>query len=70
MVDREDEDRLIEEVVDRLRTVYPSVPEHTVREIVGSVRGRFDGAKIRDFVPLFVERQAKDKLAVLSVDVA
>ena len=66
MVDRNEEERLIEQVVDRLLTLYPSVPEHTAREVVGSVHGRFDRAKIRDFVPLFVERESKETLAVLA----
>jgi hypothetical protein len=66
MVELNEEDRLIGQVVDRLLRVYSSVPEHTIRAIVESVRGRFDQARIRDFVPLFVERQAKDKLAALT----
>jgi hypothetical protein len=42
------------------------VPADTVHEIVGSVHHRFDQAKIRDLVPLFVERHTKEKLANLA----
>jgi hypothetical protein len=41
------------------------VPHLTVQETVGSVHHRFDEAPIRDFVPLFVERHTKEKLADL-----
>jgi len=37
-----------------------------VQETVGSVHHRFDEAPIRDFVPLFVERHTKEKLADLA----
>ncbi len=33
---------------------------------MGSVLHRFDDAPIRDFVPLFVERHTKEKLANLA----
>jgi hypothetical protein len=65
-VERTEEDRLIGEVVDRLRKVFPDVPEPAVAEAVTSSRRRFDNARIRDFVPLFVERNAKENLAVLA----
>jgi hypothetical protein len=66
MVVSVEEDRLIEQVVDRLKAGFPQVPHDTVHEIVGSIHHRFDDAKIRDFVPLFVERHTKEKLATLA----
>lgn len=60
-----EEDRLIGQVVDRLRAGFPQVPVATVHEMVATMHHRFDQAKIRDFVPLFVERHTKDKLAHL-----
>jgi hypothetical protein len=60
------EDRLIGQVVDRLLAGFPQVPADTVHEIVGSVHHRFADAPIRDFVPLFVERHTKEKLANLA----
>jgi hypothetical protein len=62
----EEEDRLIGAAIDRLMTGHPDVPEHTVHDIVASVRRRFADARIRDFVPLFVERRTKEELAYLA----
>lgn len=61
-----EEDRLIGQVADRLRAGFPEVPADTVHEMVGTMHHRFDQAKIRDFVPLFVERHTKEKLAHLA----
>lgn len=66
MVVSAEEDRLIGQVVDRLLAGFPHVPQDTVHELVGSVHHRFDNAPIRDFVPLFVERHTKEKLANLA----
>lgn len=66
MVVSAEEDRLIGQVVDRLLAGFPQVPQDTVHEMVGSVHHRFDDAPIRDFVPLFVERHTKEKLASLA----
>lgn len=65
-----DEDRQIAQVVDRLLAVFPHLNSATVHEIVGSVRHRFDDASVRDFVPLFVERHSKERLASLAGDAA
>ena len=62
----EEEDRLIGAAIDRLRMGHPDVPEQAVHEIVASVRQRFADARIRDFVPLFVERRTKEELAHLA----
>jgi len=62
----EEEDRLIGAAVDRLMKDHPDVPEHAVHDIVASVRRQFADARIRDFVPLFVERRTKEELAHLA----
>jgi hypothetical protein len=66
MVVTTEEDRLIGQVVDRLLAGFPQVPADTVHEIAGAVHHRFDHAPIRDFIPLFVERHTKGKLANLA----
>lgn len=66
MVVSAEEDRLIGQVVDRLLAGFPQVPQDTVQEMARSVHHRFDDAPIRDFVPLFVERHTKEKLANLA----
>jgi hypothetical protein len=57
----------IEQLVDRLRNVYPDVPADTVATVVHVNHARFDGRPVRDFVPLFVERGAKQQLMRLSL---
>ena len=55
----------IQQVVDRLRQSYPSVPPDTVTTVVHQNHAQFDGRPVRDFVPLFVERGARQELAKL-----
>jgi hypothetical protein len=57
----------IKQLVDRLRDVYPHVPADTVVTVVHQNHAKFDGRPVRDFVPLFVERGAKEELMRLSV---
>jgi hypothetical protein len=61
-MDKADEDRAIGEVVERLEKTFPDLPADTVVEAVQSSRPEFDQNPIRDFIPLFVERAAKDRL--------
>lgn len=65
-MDRSDEERAIGEVIDRLARQFPLVPTDEVAQAVGQSRPEFDGAPIRDFVPLFVERGAKARLRELA----
>jgi hypothetical protein len=55
----------IQQVVDRLKQSYPSVPPDIVVTVVHDNHARFDGRPVRDFVPLFVERGARKELAKL-----
>lgn len=57
----------IEQLVDRLRNTYPHVPADTVATVVHHTHAKFDGHPVRDFVPLFVERAAKEQLTRLRV---
>ena len=54
----------IVEVTRRLSTRYPDLPSATVQAAVDQAHQKFAGARIRDFVPVFVERTARDTLAV------
>ena len=58
---------VIDQVVDRLAKKYPSVPGEKVADVVYDCYARFDGRPIRDYVPLFVERGARDHLARLGL---
>ncbi|MEV8378021.1 hypothetical protein AB0P21_35105 [Kribbella sp. NPDC056861] len=61
-MDRSDEDRAIAEAAERLTKTFPDVSPDTVEQAVAESRPEFDGNPIRDFVPLFVERAAKQRL--------
>ena len=61
-MDRSDEDRAINEIVERLARLFPQVPADEVEQVVTQTRPEFDDVPIRDFVPLFVERGAKKRL--------
>lgn len=58
-VERAEEQRQIDQVVDRLTESFPYVPDHVISEAVDNAHHRFDGARIREFVPLFVERSCR-----------
>lgn len=55
----------IKQVVDRLKDSFPAVAPDTVTLAVHHNHARFDGRRVRDFVPLFVERGARTELSRL-----
>jgi hypothetical protein len=62
----QEEPALIEEVKHRLARRYAEfAPEH-VAAIVQDAHARFDRSRVRDFVPLLVERRAGEELSTLS----
>jgi hypothetical protein len=61
-MDKAEEGRAIGEIVDRLARQFPGVPTESVAEVVQQAQPEFEQAPIRDFVPLFVERTAKQQL--------
>lgn len=71
MVGTKDVDSLewtaIEQVVDRLKASYPAVGPDTITTVVHRNHAKFDGSRVRDFVPLFVERGSRRDLSELPV---
>ncbi|WP_145812142.1 three-helix bundle dimerization domain-containing protein [Kribbella amoyensis] len=61
-MDRSEENRAIDEVVERLAQQFPELPAADIASTVAQTRPEFEEAPIRDFVPLFVERSAKNRL--------
>jgi hypothetical protein len=59
------EQTVIDRLVERLTRSYPDLPASTVSTVVHGIHARFDGRPLRDFVPLFVERNAKQELRQL-----
>ena len=53
------------QVAQRLHERFPSVPQELIEETVQVQYHQFDGSRIRDFVPIFVERNAREDLLKL-----
>lgn len=48
---------------DRLTSVYVGVPPDRIHAAMRSAQARFENSKIRDFVPVLVERRVRADLA-------
>ena len=59
------EQQIIDELAGRLGEIYREVGPDHVSRVVHEEYVRFEGSRIRDFVPLLVERHAKVELAKL-----
>ncbi len=57
-----DEGHLRISVERELQAEFPSVPVDQVAILVECLWSHFDGARVRDFVPLLVRKQAKEEL--------
>jgi hypothetical protein len=57
------EQLLIAEVQRRLTSKYARLPPDQISTAIESAHARFDQSRIRDFVPLLVERRARAELA-------
>lgn len=64
-----DERRALDDVRNRLITQFPDAGHDVVDTAIGDAHRRFDGGRIRDFVPLFVERAAREQLAANPVHI-
>ena len=56
------EQTVIEQLVVRLTSRYPTISQSTVATVVRDVHSRFEGRPLRDFIPLLVERNARSEL--------
>jgi hypothetical protein len=56
------ETKAIEELLDRLRAAYPDVPPETVSAAVQAARTDLAGNPIRDFAPVLIEHDARERL--------
>lgn len=62
-----DEDRALEQVIDRLATQYAPIPRAEIAAIVRREADKLADAPIRDHVPNLVEHAAREVLAPISV---
>jgi len=56
------EQTVIDQLVVRLTSRYPAISESTVSMVVRDIYAKYDGRPLRDFIPLFVERNARNEL--------
>lgn len=56
------EDDAAAEIVERLSARFPNAPAADVVAAVADARQHFERAKVRDFVPVLIEREAKARL--------
>jgi hypothetical protein len=58
------EQQAMRQVKDRLTQSFtPAHSERQIAQTVSAVHHRFDGRPVRDFVPVLVERYAREELA-------
>ena len=57
-----DEAAQIDEVIERIAASSPEVTAADVARVVRTLHAGFDDAKLREFVPLLVERKARSVL--------
>jgi hypothetical protein len=58
---------LIDEVERRLAEKYEALPTDQIAAVVQHAYARFRSSRVRDFIPLLVERRAHEELEELSV---
>ena len=61
--------RALDQVRDRLEKQYPATSPENVRLAISVAYESLRDARIREFIPVLVEREAKDKLSHLSWNV-
>jgi hypothetical protein len=57
-----DEDRLLQEAQRDLCAAFPWIPADHVGVVVECLWAAYDGAPIRDFIPVLVRKQAREEL--------
>ncbi|MBG6107102.1 three-helix bundle dimerization domain-containing protein [Frigoribacterium sp. CG_9.8] len=61
-MDQLQEDQGIAKVIDRLCERFPELERAQVEQAVAATHSQLDGNPIRDYVPVLVERTAKERL--------
>jgi hypothetical protein len=64
-VSRIDEKQAVEQVTERLAVRFPGIPAAVVRSTVRDEHIKLQG-RVRDYVPVLVERAARERLGVIA----
>lgn len=62
MTTTEDERRAVDDITARLAAQFSQTPRERISAVVDEAHHELDGTPIRDFVPILVERQARERL--------
>ncbi|MGA4789225.1 three-helix bundle dimerization domain-containing protein [Nocardia sp. AB354] len=54
----------VEQVIERMIACHPSVPPGDIELIVRDIHKRFSDARVHDFVPLLVEKAARQAISI------
>jgi hypothetical protein len=57
-----DEDKAIADVIERLQARFPQTAEIEIDGAVRDAQRSFERARVRDFVPVLVEREARARI--------
>lgn len=57
-----DESKAIAEIHERLRERFPDAEDEAIGAAIEHARASFESAKVRDFVPVLIEKEAKARL--------
>ena len=57
-----DETQAIDQVIDRLSQRFPSLERDHIASVVEDEHGQLEEGRVREFVPVLVERAAKNRL--------
>ena len=57
-----DETQAIDQVIDRLSQRFPSLEREHIADVVQDEHGQLEEGRVRDFVPVLVEKAAKRRL--------
>ncbi len=60
------EEMLLADIERQLIDEFPQIPSEVVDALIREERARFTHSRIRDFVPLFVEKHTREQLKVRS----
>jgi len=60
-----DEGQAVEQVTERLAARFPNLPTTLVRSTVRDEHAKLDG-RVRDYVPVLVERAARQRLGMIT----
>jgi hypothetical protein len=61
------EEARMADLVERLKVTFPTLSADIVVQVVNEMRDAFHGSRIREYVPLFIERRARAALTELAV---